>query len=336
MKSEKSGLISVLMPVKNTAPFLRECLDSIISQTETNWELIAVDDHSADDSLSILEEYADIDQRIRIFQNKLKGVIEALVLASKQARGELITRMDSDDIMLPEKLTALKSKLLECGKKHVAVGMVSYFSNTVLGEGYIKYAEWLNGLTAKEGNYSEIYKECVVPSPCWMIHKDDLETCGGIGSNVYPEDYDLCFRFYKSGFNIAGVREVLHAWRDHPMRSSRTQEHYSDNRFLDLKVRYFAELDYEEERQLLLWGAGKKGKEIARKLIERQIPFLWVSNNVNKIGHVIYDQRIADKDQVKTVSKAQVIVAVANPMEQQILLEELDGMKGDIQVYLFC
>ena len=335
MKSENSGLISILMPVKNTASYLSECLDSIISQTETQWELIAVDDHSTDASLKILEQYARKENRIQVFQNEMKGVIGALICAEKNASGEFITRMDSDDIMVPQKLSLLKAELLSRGRRHIAIGLVSYFSETALGDGYIKYAQWLNGLTTKENNYAEIYKECVIPSPCWMVYREDLGACGGMGSKVYPEDYDLCFRFYKSGYKIAGVQEILHAWRDHAQRSSRTQEHYSDNRFLDLKVKYFVELDYDPNRTLVIWGAGKKGKAIARKLIEKQVRFVWLSNNEKKVGHMIYEQRIMNEDHLRKHTKAQVIVTVANPAEQHLLLEELK-LQEELKVYLFC
>ena len=60
--------ISILMPVKNTAPFLNECLDSIINQSETDFELIAIDDHSTDESHSILNEYSIKDKRVKVFK----------------------------------------------------------------------------------------------------------------------------------------------------------------------------------------------------------------------------------------------------------------------------
>ena len=96
--------ISILMPVKNAALFLRECLDSIVNQEESNFELIAVDDHSTDSSLKILEEYQKKDPRIQVYKNKEHGIIAALRLAYKKSSGILITRMDSDDIMSLHKL----------------------------------------------------------------------------------------------------------------------------------------------------------------------------------------------------------------------------------------
>ena len=80
----------------------------------------------------------------------------------------------------------------------MATGLVKYFSETTLGDGYQKYEQWLNQLTLENRNFEDIYKECVIPSPAWMCHRDDLDNCGGFAQQQYPEDYDLCFRFYKN------------------------------------------------------------------------------------------------------------------------------------------
>ena len=99
--------ISILMPVKNAESFLTECLDSIISQSYENWELIAVDDGSSDDSLQILKNYEQSDQRITAYRNDGVGIIDALRLAYNYSQGGMITRMDADDIMTSDKLEVL-------------------------------------------------------------------------------------------------------------------------------------------------------------------------------------------------------------------------------------
>ena len=120
-------LISILTPFKNTASFLPECLESIINQTYTHWELLIVDDGSTDNSFEIVERYAQKNQRIKLFKNTGEGIITALQLAFKHAKGTFITRMDSDDVMPPQKLEVLTNNLLPHGEKHVAIGLVEYF-----------------------------------------------------------------------------------------------------------------------------------------------------------------------------------------------------------------
>ena len=92
-----SLIISILMPVKNTALFLNECLDSIVNQNELNFELIAIDDHSTDESYSILNNYSNKDSRIKVFKNSGKGIIEALRLAYNKSSGSLITTVAPDN-----------------------------------------------------------------------------------------------------------------------------------------------------------------------------------------------------------------------------------------------
>src|SRR5690606_23018776 len=119
-------LISVLIPFKNTENYLTDCLESVIIQTYKNWEFIIVDDGSTDSSYTLVELYTLKDKRIKLYKNKGNGIIDALQLAFKHSEGEYISRMDSDDIMHPNKLDTLATSLMTYGKHHVAIGLVKY------------------------------------------------------------------------------------------------------------------------------------------------------------------------------------------------------------------
>ena len=310
-------LISIIMPVKNTSAYLEACLNSVLQQSEPNWELIAVDDHSTDDSKAILHKYAANDARIKVLENTAKGIIPALQLAYNKSSGEFITRMDSDDIMVPEKLATQKQQLLQHGNNHIALGLVKYFSDNEMGEGYLKYENWLNELTKNGSNFSDIYKECVIASPCWMVYKTDFEKCGGFDSNIYPEDYDLTFRFYKNGLKCLPSNQLLHLWRDYPERTSRNHEHYAYNSFIELKVHHFLNIDYRINKKLLVWGAGRKGKKVAELLQQSNIPFTWICDNPKKIGKEIYGQQMIAYNTITDFSLYQSIITIANPKAQQ-------------------
>jgi glycosyltransferase involved in cell wall biosynthesis len=95
-------LISVLVPVYNVAPYLRACLDSILAQHITDFELICVDDRSTDGSLEILEEYAQKDDRIMVVRHpENKGLAQARNTLLDHANGKYIAWVDSDDLVLP-------------------------------------------------------------------------------------------------------------------------------------------------------------------------------------------------------------------------------------------
>jgi len=334
----KSPVISILMPVKNTQQFLTECLESIINQSETNWELLAVDDHSSDESFSILNEYATRDKRIKVFKNNGNGIIAALRLAYSKSSGLLISRMDSDDIMDIDKLSVLKQNLIAAGKGSIAIGLVKYFSEKPLGEGFQKYEAWLNELTEKGSNFEGIYKECSVPSPCWMVFREDLDKCEAFIPNRYPEDYDLAFRFYLNKLKVIACHQVLLFWRDYSTRTSRTHIHYADNTFMTIKSHYFLKLEHDSNKNLVIWGAGDKGKSIAKKLIEKEIEFYWICDNPKKIGKHIYNQEMLSFNSLETITNSQSIITVAN-REAQKEIRNYFASRGYIpqkDYFFFC
>jgi hypothetical protein len=273
-----------------------------------------------------------------LIKNEGNGIIEALRLAFKNSHGDYITRMDSDDVMTSDKLEVLLDHLITNGKHHIAVGLVHYFSEEGIGDGYKLYEQWLNQLTLNGQNYSEIYKECVIPSPCWMIHREDLELCGAFNSSRYPEDYDLAFRFYKHNMKCIPCNKVLHHWRDYPTRTSRTHEHYAQNYFLDIKLDHFLELDYDKNRVLTIWGAGFKGKRIAKLLKKKGIPFIWICNNPKKIGKHIYGNQLYSFRYLNDLKTPQTIVAVANERSQERIKHyfEIQDMKSMKDYFFFC
>ena len=320
--------VSILMPVKNAMPFLEACIESIKMQSLGDWELIAVDDHSTDGSYDFI--LGQSDPRIISLRSSCNGIIPALKLAYQNATGSLITRMDGDDLMTPFRLEKMSDLLHKSGPNRVCLGLVEYFaSGSGLGEGYHNYANWLNSLSRMENNFEERYKECVIPSPCWMIFRDDFERAGAFNSELYPEDYDLVFRMYGAGIKIITVPEVLLRWRDHGQRTSRNDEKYLDNRFTDLKVHHL--IMQENIENLGLWGAGARGKAIAKALIKKEAEFRWYSNNKNKIGHDIYGVQVED---FRFLSSSAVIVAIAG--ESQGEVRKFLSEKKKIKAYYFC
>ncbi len=334
----KLPLVSILIPFKNTEEYLNECMLSILRQSYPHWEVLAVNDHSSDHSKAVIDEFAQTEPRIKRLENKGNGIIEALRTAYSACHGELITRMDSDDIMSPHKLEIMVNALRSKGNGHVAIGKVKYFSHRGISNGYERYEHWLNGLTAKGTNYEEIYKECVIPSPCWMVHRNDFEECGAFAPDRYPEDYDLTFRFYENNLQCIPCDETLHYWRDYDSRTSRTSEHYAQNYFLGIKLFYFLKLDRDTNRPLVLWGAGNKGKEIARQLIRQNLDFFWICDNPKKIGKSIYGQEMLHFKRFEEFNNAQSIITVANETAQTQIRDYFSGLekKESLDYFFFC
>ncbi|MDG1331892.1 MAG: glycosyltransferase [Crocinitomicaceae bacterium] len=317
-------LVSIIMAVKDTAPYLHDCIDSILNQTYQNWELIAVNDHSSDATPDILKAYSEQDARVRYFDSDKPKLIPTLQVAYAQVKGELINRMDSDDKMPLDKIEVLVNEWLKYGKGTVIAGGTEHFVDEgEVGDGFLKYERWLNEVARTSSHYQEIYKECVIPSHCWIIHKEDFDAVDAFNPLIYPEDYDLCFRFYRHGLKVVGIDKVLHFWRDRSNRISRTWEEYKDNRYFDLKLRFFYELDRDRARPLVLWGAGRNGKDMARLIQSYDDTFHWVCDNENKIGRDIYGVIMEHFDTVPSIANPQIMVVVSSPDGKKDILQQL-------------
>ena len=327
------------MPAHNAEKYLESCLESIIRQDHQDWELIAVDDGSEDRTLEILNQFKEKESRIKCISQDKAGIIPALQMAYSKTKGKFICRMDADDVMPEQKFSSMLQAWTAVGKGHLITGKVSYFSEQPLGDGYLRYANWINNLVDSDVHYKQIYRECVIPSCAWLIHRTDFEKCGGFQSDIYPEDYDLCFRFYQHRIKVVPIDQILHFWRDHSLRSSRNDPNYLDNNFLNIKLRYFINIELNSKQKVTLWGAGKKGKEMAKLLLENNIEFDWLTNNARKAGKDIYGKtlKVIDLGTNEIVSQ-KIILAIAGPEDQAEVKTDLEkiGKKQGVDFFFFA
>ena len=105
--SNPAPALSVVMPVYNAARWLRECMESILSQDFTDFELIVADDGSTDDSRAIVRSFADARIRLLELPHDYIGTLNRMLA---EARGRYICRMDADDLMVPGRLRRMGVK----------------------------------------------------------------------------------------------------------------------------------------------------------------------------------------------------------------------------------
>lgn len=106
-------LLSVIVPIYNAASYLHRCLNSLLSQTYTQFELILVDDGSTDDTYSVCAAFAERDKRVRLFRKENGGVSSARNLGLQQAQGDYVCWVDADDYVSPEYLSSLAASIKE-------------------------------------------------------------------------------------------------------------------------------------------------------------------------------------------------------------------------------
>lgn len=105
--------VSILVPIYNVEKYLRRCIDSVLSQDFRDYELILVDDGSPDRCPQICDEYAAKDSRIKVVHKKNGGLVSARLAGFKEARGEYVMHLDSDDYLLPGAVSILYGKICE-------------------------------------------------------------------------------------------------------------------------------------------------------------------------------------------------------------------------------
>jgi glycosyltransferase involved in cell wall biosynthesis len=283
-----SPRLSVLLPCFNAARFLAESLQSIQNQTFSDFEVIAVDDGSTDDTLLQLEEWATRDARVRVVPSRHSGLPHALALALEHAAGELIARFDADDTAEPGRF-ARQVELLDAHADVAACGTgVFYFPPAAVRAGARAYKQWLNSLHRPDEIASDMFVECPLAHPSLTARSDTVRAVGGYQDNGWPEDYDLILRLFEARYRLANVPEVLHNWRESAGRLSRVDARYTPAAFRRCKVHYLKRT-LLRGRAVLVWGAGPVGKAFARELDAQNVTIAgFIDVDPRKIGRRIH------------------------------------------------
>ena len=205
-------LVSILMPVYKTAPYLIKAMDSMLCQTFKDFELIVLDDCSPDNAEEILDAYDD-SRIVRYKGENNVGLSNVLNVGIEMARGKYIARMDSDDISLPNRLQ-IQVDYLEA---HSEIDLVSV-GMQLFG---VKESVWI-----RERNPEKVKIEALFHSPVLhassMWRKDSFERHGlRFRQEMVPaEDYDLWTRAMLKGLKLVNLPEVLYEYRIHEAQAT--------------------------------------------------------------------------------------------------------------------
>ncbi len=244
--------VSVLMPVYNGELYLREAIDSILNQTFTDFELIAIDDGSTDGSVAVIKTYTD--PRIRLIANPVnQGLGCILNQGNELARAEYIARMDCDDISLPTRL----EKQVRYLDRHPDVAIVGAQAIYIGTNGEITDNQHmiLRPLEQSSIRWTSSYENPFY-HPLVMYRKQILWVkLGGYDPTVsIAEDYEMWLRLLDRNYQGANLAEVLLKYRIHPksMMNSASAETIV-NTALPMQRKYWDKLipGFEREKELV-------------------------------------------------------------------------------------
>ena len=206
-----SPKVTVLMSVYNGERFLREAIESILTQTFTDFEFLIIDDGSTDATAQILSEYAGQDARIRIVTNETNiGLTKSLNKGIDLAKGEYIARMDADDVSLPERLEK-QYRFFKNYPEYTVIG--------TWGE-IINEKDEIIGMLQPEFTFETILSNtfwgCRLVHPSTFYRKKQIRLIHGYNETLAAtQDYDLWLRIIAQGWKIANLPEILIQYRIH-------------------------------------------------------------------------------------------------------------------------
>lgn len=311
-------------------------LDSLLAQTDSDFEVIAVDDASTDKTLAFLNQRSVGDKRLRVLstsQGAEQGIVAALNLAISAAAGRYIARMDADDICRPERLR-LQAEYLDA---HADVGLVAsrveFAGDRQAQRGLALFVDWTNDLLSPADIARSRFVETPIIHPSAMFRRELIPLHGGYRPGDFPEDYELWLRWLDAGVRFAKLPQYLLEWTDRADRLTRSDLRYGTEAFFRIKAPYIARwlaANNPAHPRVVVWGAGRTARMRFRFLAAEGVePVAYVDIDPNKIGWKIAGVPVIAPDEIP--ADAFVLIYVGKRGARRLIEARL----GD-RLYLAC
>ena len=244
--------ISVIVPVYKAEHFLKDCVDSILSQSFQDFEVILVEDGSPDDSGRICDEYAARYSNISVIHQENRGQAAARNHAMTQAKGNWICFVDSDDLIHPNMLVLLYQAVQE---NSVPISMCGMLEAMDLPDDFVAERKvTFQSLTLDEDTLTVLYDADQYPG--WvacakLIRRDIIEAYPFHVGRVYEDNEAVC-RWICNGGSIAITQENLYFYRGNPDSTTKAAFHIKRLDYLwalESIISFYSQLQYEKMRQ---------------------------------------------------------------------------------------
>jgi len=199
-------IISIIVPVYNAEKYLPKCIDSVLSQTFHDFELLLIDDGSQDNSGIICDEYVQKDFRISVFHKKNGGVSSARNVGLDNARGEWITFLDADDFIFPDALENICNDLGFTKNDLFLYGSVRLLEN----DKTLSMGKILDGIYANYITCIQHYAICGYVFCREIINKQNLRFIEGL---AYSEDRIFIYQYVVNCKSVAVRKKQIYVYR---------------------------------------------------------------------------------------------------------------------------
>lgn len=278
MSVNRAPKVSVVVPVLNVAPYLRECLDSILVQTISDIEVICGDGGSTDGSHEILQEYASKDPRVQVLSKFGSGYGQSVNDCMRMATGEYIGIVESDDIIKPDMLEILYRAADEKNLDWVRGDIYFYYTSNI-GKPKFRYEKIIIGCF-----YNKVLNPQTDPRP----YRSRLRTWSGIYRRKFLEDHQITHNetpgasYQDVGFylktlyyaqRVAFIHRAFYMWRQDNETSS---IHFDSARMVERSCREWI-LNWE-----YLTNHPELGRQVLCGFRYRQfLSYLWVVDSTD-------------------------------------------------------
>ena len=199
-------MISVIVPVYNVEKYLDKCVNSILSQTYRDFELILVDDGSTDKSGIICDEYAEKDSRVVVIHKKNGGPSEARNEGVHTAEGELITFIDSDDFVTDDYLYVLEKTLFD-SRADISAVKIKCIAD---GERIIPRKKKLKTkeISGREALLNVLYQKDLDTTPCGMLFRKRIVQQNPFPEGKYHEDDYTMYKYFEQASTVVIILDI--------------------------------------------------------------------------------------------------------------------------------
>ena len=247
---QATPVISVLISAYNAERFIQQCVQSILDQSFTDFELIITDDGSTDDTLSILKEFDD--PRIHLVQQENKGLTHTLNDMLEKAKGEYIARQDADDYSSPDRF----QKEVEFLENNPSIALVGTWALQIDDENreIYRFTPEVSSLALSQ----LLVEENPFVHGSWLVRKSAMLSLGGYRNEFQcSQDYDFLLRM-KEGYKVSNLPELLY-YKRHTEGMISVQNVSRQRWFAELAQRCWREradfgIDHIQEGKLSLPG----------------------------------------------------------------------------------
>lgn len=249
MTPSSEPLVSVIISSYNHAPYIEECIESVLAQTYPHIELLVVDDGSTDDSverIQSLQHRYGFDFQVQTNQ----GLTRTLNATIARARGSLIAPFGSDDVMLPDRIAIQVAHMQDKPEVGICAGNIELID----GDGNpLPEKKQRRDTAFRRMNFDDVFlqRKPYPPAPTLLFRREALEAVGGFDTDINLEDLMIELKITQAGWYIDALNHVFARYRKHPTNSYKNLRFMVDS-VLHTYARFSDHPLYEQVRNRFL------------------------------------------------------------------------------------